>query len=566
LFWPGRLAGNRKGDTSHPAPVFGTITSGSRALKQRLSVQSPGTAPVALNVIIIMPIRFPSLNVSVILLALLSGCSGASPDQTTSGRLVVATADDVKSLDPALANDTWSTAIVHALTRRLVDYDREGNLFSDIADWHRISEDGRTYTFQIRDDQRFEDGSPLTAEHFKAAIERVLDPATASPGRGFFENIEEVETPDAETLVVRLRGPDPTFLNVMGMTFAAPYAPGGPEGWLASGPYRLERYEPHSEVILARNEYRNGHPERQWRDQADPLVVQLRVPESLQWLRFQNGEVHLLPAIPAAEYARVMRDEHNLVKQGVVNQTWYFGMNVSRAPWNDPRVRRAAMLAIDRKRHVQISMGGVEANGLLPPHVPGYRTDRALPEHNLEEARRLVAEVSGGRPLRSVLWLANNERYQHHAELIQSDLADAGIQVELRPVTFSEYLTGYRTQAGCWYGGWYPDFPDAGNFLIPVLHGKNIAPGTSPNAARYDNSEVNRLFDQAQLTPLGEERNRLFGRAEDRILEDLPWVPLYYEAETRCARNGVYDVRVDPVWRQVLTGLFLAPGWSPQVR
>jgi len=157
-----------------------------------------------------------------------------------------------------------------------------------------------------------------------------------------------------------------------------------------------------------------------------------------------------------------------------------------------------------------------------------------------------------------VLWLAANDRYRRQAEAIQSDLAAVGVEVELRAVTFSEYLTGYRTSADCWFGGWYPDFPDADNFLEPVLHGKNIRPGKSPNAARYRNPRVDALLDRAHVTPVGAAREALYREAEELILQDLPWIPLYYEVETRYYREGVTGVRVHPVWRQILTGI----GWG----
>jgi peptide/nickel transport system substrate-binding protein/oligopeptide transport system substrate-binding protein len=248
------------------------------------------------------------------------------------------------------------------------------------------------------------------------------------------------------------------------------------------------------------------------------------------------------------------QEKDNLV-QGVVNQTWYFGMNTARPPWNNPKVRRAALLAIDRERLAGIGGPGELANGFLPPHVPGYDPARKLPAQNVAEAKRLLAEAGfpNGTP-KSVMWLANNEQYQRKAELIQADLAAAGIVVELHPVTFSEYRTGYRTQADCWYGGWYPDFPDAGNFLEPVLHGKNIGAGKS-NAARYDNPAFNRLLDQGHSTPEGPARNALYRRAEDLLVADLPWVPLTFEVETRYFRDGVTGVVVHPVWRHMLTGI-----------
>lgn len=478
------------------------------------------------------------------------GTAGTAPGGAGGGTLTVATTDDVKSVDPAIAFDTWSTAVVHAITRRLVDYDAEAKLIPDLAEKWDTSADGKTYTFHLVTDAKFDDGTLIQAEHFVNAIKRVQDPKTASPGSGFYENIAKVEAKDPQTLVVTLKAAEPTLLNVMGMTFAAPEKEGqSADHPAASGPYKLESFSPGSEVVLTRNSNDTRNISK-----LEKIVVQLGVDQALQLTRFTSSEVDLLAAIPPAQYAQVMADpaEKQRVVQGVVNQTWYFGLNTTKAPWNNPKIRRAALLALDRNRHVQIAGAGQLANSILPPHVPGYNPARKLPEQNVAEAKRLVSEV--GSVPKTSLWFASNEQNQRHAEAIASDLQAVGIPVELRPLALSQFLTGYRRDADCWYNGWYPDFPDAGNFLEPVLHGKNIGLGKS-NAARYNNPKFNTLLDQAHSTPLGPAREALYRQAEDLLVEDLPWIPLYFEDETRYFREGVTGVTVNPVWRQMLTGI-----------
>ncbi len=468
----------------------------------------------------------------------------------------MATSDDLKSLDTALAFDTWSTAVVHACTRRLVDYDAAGKLQPDLAEKWEIQDGGKSYCFTLGQGIQYADGSPIQAAHFVAALARVRDPKTASPGAAFFSGIASVDAPDPGTLVVKLKAPDPTLLNLMGLTFAAPLKPGQDSKLPSpSGPYQVEEYLPGEKVTLARNPH--SEAAKAW---VEKIVVQLKVAEALQMTRFQSGEVDLLPAVPAAELARLAGDaeaQKRLVR-GVVPQTWYFGMNVTRAPWTNPKVRAAAALALDRERIVQLAGGGTVANGILPPGVPGYRKERPAPARDVDGAKKLLADAGfpgglpPGKPI--TLWLASNEKYQRLAEAIQSDLKEVGIPVELKSVVLSEYLSGYRTKADCWFGGWYPDFPDAGNFLEPVLHGRSVPPKGS-NAAHYRNTEVDGLLDRAHAAPLGAEREALYGQAEDRLLSDAPWAPLYFEEETRYARDGIQGITVHPVWRQILTGI-----------
>lgn len=500
--------------------------------------------------------RLPHLAAVTAAALFLTGCpaGGAGGGGGSASRtLTTATADDLSTVDPALAFDTWSTSVVHACTRRLVDYDAEGKLVGDLAEKWDLSEGGKTLTFTLRSDATFADGTPIQAANFKLALERLQDPKIASPGASFYAGIESIEADEPQTLVIRLKQPDPTFLRVLGMTFAAPWKEGDdPRRPTGSGPYTLGEYTPGSRVVLERNPQDTRNTST-----LEKIVLQLGVPQPLQWTRLRSEELDLLPGLPPAEYERVKQDpqeKDNLV-QGVVNQTWYFGMNTTRPPWNNPKVRRAALLALDREKLVGIGGPGELANGILPPHVPGYNPDRKLPTRNVEEAKKLLTEAGfpNGTP-RTVMWLANNEAYQRKAELIQADLAAVGIAVELRPVVFSEYRTGYRTRADCWYGGWYPDYPDAGNFLEPVLHSSNIGEGKS-NAARYRNPAFDRLLEQARTTAEGPARSQLYTRAEDLLIQDLPWIPLTYEVETRYFRDGVTGVQVHPVWRHMLTGI-----------
>lgn len=466
----------------------------------------------------------------------------------------IVTGDDARTIDPLDAYDTWSTAIVEACTRRLINYDMEARLRPDAAlSWSSTS-DGMEWSFRLRPGMRFSDGSTVEAHHFAGRLNALRLPDSPSPGASFYSAIASASAIRPDLLELKLSRPDPTLLNALALTFASPALEGkGLRDGGASGPYRIEEYEPGVRARLAANAS-GDRP---------PLDILFRIDEPLQLARMESGGVDLLPSVPPALYGQVMRDpaRRRLLVQQSVSQTWYFGMNSSAAPWNDPRVRKAAYLAIDRGRCARMSAGGVEANGMLPPHVPGYNASRKLAPRDITRAQQLVGEAapSGGLPLRGGdFWLPNNGLAQRIGQSIQADLREAGLAVDLKSVTLSEYLTGYRTHAACWYGGWYPDFPDGGNFLEPVLHSRNIKPGRSPNAARFANDEFDSLLDAAAGLS-GVERARLHSAAEEVALREIPWAPLYFETEARLHSQRLRGVVVHPVWRQMLTGLKLAP-------
>src|SRR5438105_2842985 len=116
-----------------------------------------------------------------------AGCAGAPPPANT---LVLAIPSEVRTLDPARGYDTYSVAVIHAIATGLLDYDEKTNLHPDLAASSSASGDRRRYAFTLRPGIRFSNGRPVTSRDFKYAIERVLDPATASPGAGFYQSIE----------------------------------------------------------------------------------------------------------------------------------------------------------------------------------------------------------------------------------------------------------------------------------------------------------------------------------------------------------------------------------------
>ena len=135
--------------------------------------------------------------------------------------MVVTYKDDVTTLDPAIGYDWQNWSIIKSLFDGLMDY-KPGTmeLVPDLAESYDISPDGQTYTFKVRSGVKFHNGRELTAEDIKYSIERVRDPATQSPGAGFFGSIASIEVPEPHTIVFKLSRPDATFLHVMAINFA----------------------------------------------------------------------------------------------------------------------------------------------------------------------------------------------------------------------------------------------------------------------------------------------------------------------------------------------------------
>jgi peptide/nickel transport system substrate-binding protein/oligopeptide transport system substrate-binding protein len=485
--------------------------------------------------------------------------------------LNLALAEDIRTLDPALGFDTYSTAFIHALAAGLLDYDEGLELMPDLAERWEVSEDGRTYTFFLRPGLKFSDGSPLTAADFKYALERVLRPATASPGAQFYTviqgapafrggkatSVSGIETPDPQTVRITLERPSPTFLNVMAMTFTAPVPRAAVERLgadfarqpVGAGPFRVRSYTPGQRLQLERNPsfYRSNRP------YLDAVDVQIRVEERVQVLRFENGQLDVLHYIPAADYPRFKTDPKwgPLLVEGLVNTVWFLGMNTRMKPFDNRRVRQAVAHAVDPARVVRLINGrGQPLTGLLPPKLPGYDPTIKGYAHDAARARVLLAEAGYPSGFATTLWTASGDRYLKVAQGVQADLKAVGIAAQLKPAEMGQYLEAIHAPdtTPIFYAGWYPDFPDPGNFLEPLFHSRNISSEYSTNSSFLSAPEVDRLLDQGASMPAGEERLEVYRKAQAAIMEEAPWAPLYVEIESRLRQPTVGGLTIHPVW------------------
>jgi peptide/nickel transport system substrate-binding protein len=506
-----------------------------------------------------------------------AGDEGSAGAARRGGTLNLALAADVKSVDPATAFDTYSTGFTRATTARLLDYGAGMKLEPMLAERWEVSADRKLYTFHLRPGLKFADGSPLEAADFKAGLERTLRPTSASPGAEFYSAIQGavaygkggsaavagIEAPDAQTLRFRLERPSPTFLNVLSMTFAAPVPrklaaqPGTGAGGLFeaqgsavdSGPFVLKRYVRGQRLELARNPnyYRTDRP------YLDGVELQIGIEERVQVLRFENGQIDVLYYIPSADYPRFKADPKwsRLMTERPVNTVWFLGMNTRLQPFVNVKVRQAVAHAVDPAKVIRLLNGrGRPLAGILPPTMPGDNPEVKGYPHDPARARTLLAEAGLSHGFSTTLWVGAEDRYLKVAQGVQADLKEVGIDAQLKPTSFTTYVTMIHKPdtTPIFYGGWYPDFPDPGNFLEPLFHSRQINAKSSTNSSFLNDPEVDRLLDQGASMPAGAERLKIYQQVEAAVMKDAPWAPLYQEVESRVWQPNVGGVTIDPVW------------------
>jgi peptide/nickel transport system substrate-binding protein len=403
-----------------------------------------------------------------------------------------------------------------------------------------------TWRFRLRSGVRFQDGRALEAADVVWSLER----ARHHPRSGvshYLADVQEVRTPGPGVVEIRTQASSSLLLNRL--AFVAILPAGSPDEIrepIGTGPYRLDPAGFPDHLHLRRSDVywgrRPAEAEVEMRVVRDPALMRAMV---------ERGEVDLALGLSPEEADR-MRGAPccRLVAQpGVVVEMLRFRVDLP--PFDDVRVRRAVHLALDRTAFVQRTLRGfgVPASQLAGPGTVGFSPALAVPARDVPTARRLLGAAghAGGLPVTLEF------REDRNAHEIQRQLAEAGIDVALWPLPWGEALERVRTgQARFYYGAMVADTGDAGDILDSALHTPDPAAGLgADNHFGYSNPEVDRLLLEARTAPTLLDRRNVLQQVMERVMEELPMVPLVIPDDLYVVRRGV-------AWAPRLDGRVLA--------
>ncbi|MBI4169241.1 MAG: ABC transporter substrate-binding protein [Acidobacteria bacterium] len=467
--------------------------------------------------------------------------------------------EDPPTLDPALANDQISEAVVLNVFRGLVEMD-PGTLEvrPAVAAFWTIAEDRRTYTFRLRDDALFHNGRRVTARDVEYSFRRTLSKETNSPRRFILEPIEGAREfaegksaaiagltiPDEQTIVLRLSRPFAPFLSQLTMVNAALVpreiyddpARAYLRAPVGCGPFRFSRWEQSNFIeLLAFDGYYGGRPAL---DRIQVRIIENRESALQEYLAGGLDSLDEVPNHDDALMARLGSEVHEYPFIG----TQYIGFNHMLPPFKgNTALRKAFNYAVD-KEYIWKALGGYPpANGIIPPGIPGHDPDLPGYPYDPAKARRLLAEAGypDGKGLPPIaFWFNTSEGIRRLAQKIQADLKAIGADVTLREVDWAAYLAAVEGtpeqpgQAQMFRFGWYLDYPDADAILRPLLHSSNWGP--AGNYFRYRNPRLDALLDEALSLPDPGARAARYREAERiAVMEDAAWLFLsYYQSQT----------------------------------
>ena len=466
---------------------------------------------------------------------------------------LISLGSDPTTLDPHLTGDVVSAVVIVEVFGGLVTLDRNLKIAPDLAKNWEISNGGKTYTFHLREDAKFHDGKPVTAEDVKWSIERIADPKTESPVVdvflgdivGFLDklegratSVEGVQVINDRTISITIDAPKAYFLSKLTYPSAFVLDRNNVEGnpnWFeqpnGTGPFKLAEYEPGVIVRLTRNElYHLGPPKLK--------EVEIILSGGSSLLMYENDEIHV-SGIGLLNLEGIL-DPSNPLSEEVLQappsfDVAYVGMNPSEPPFDDPKVRQALNYALDLESLTTTLLQGVvvPAKGILPPGFPGYNTNIQGYEFNPEKARQLLRESKYGANLEEFPRVTLSLPGSFGAPvspttevLLQMWRENLGIEIDLLQTEwaiFSQDLHQRRFQM--FVLAWVADYPDPENFLDVLFHSES-----SNNNMGYTNKEVDALLEEARVELDEQARFEIYHQVEDKILEDAPWVPLWHGA------------------------------------
>jgi len=475
--------------------------------------------------------------------------------------LLLGNLSEPADLDPHLVTAYTDQNILVALFEGLTALDEKTSLpVPAVAERWEISDDGLVYTFHLRPTARWSSGDRVTAHDFVYSFQRLLSPALASEYSYMLwpvKNAEAFNTGnltdfsavgvtaiDDGTLRLTLARPTPYLLALaahptwfpvhratiekFGRVDQRSTAWTRPGNLVGNGAFTLAEWSPNARLVVARNPHywdaAHNHLER--------VVFFPTESPDVEERDFRAGQVHITYGIPVEKIARYQQDAPAKLRLDPFLQTFFLRFNVTRPPLDDPRVRRALALAIDRDAIARQVLRGSRppATHLTPPDCAGY-TARAELGFDPAAARQLLADAgfANGRSFPTIeLQVRNDDTQPKVAEALQGMWQQTlGVHVSIAPFEQKTWLQNQQTQHyAIAFSGWAGDFADPATFLdLFVGNGGN-------NWTGWADADYDRLIASAARTSEPAARRELFQQAEARLLDAAPIAPLYFGART----------------------------------
>jgi len=511
----------------------------------------------------------------------LAGCVRRN-ETSPPGVLRISQRNEPSTLDPHLATLPDEFFVIRALSEGLLAPSPDGGapLPAAAADWS-MSADGLVYTFRLRPGARWSNGDAVTAGDFVQSIRRVLSPALAAPKATLFFPLKNaaafysgrlsdfssvgVRAADDHTLELTLGAPAADFPAIVASgpwipVHAAAIEKFGPAdrrdskwtipgNFVGNGPFTLAAWRPNREIVVTRSPT--------YRDAARVLLKEIRFVAfdngDSEERAFRAGQLDVTMAVPFSKLPSYQGESPSKLHHIPLHETRYLALNTTKPPLGDPRVRRALSLALDRTAITgRILRGGQQpAFSYLPPGLGGYEPKAFLRE-NVAEARELLSAAGfpGGKDfpnLELTSWATTPAVLEAIQQMwrqglgINVSLVQREARTHLAALIAGDYSIALATAI--------PDYDGASDFFDDLA-------GHNPlNYPHWKNPDYDRLVAGAAQIGSVTERNAAYQSAEKILIDDMPLIPLYFNAQNFLLQPRVKNWRADRLWTRFYQGV-----------
>ena len=500
-------------------------------------------------------------------LLVLASCNQLPGQGKKGGTFVLGLVAEPTSLDPAQLTDINSMRILSSVYDTLVRFDEGGfELKPALATKWTVSSDGLTYTFELRKNVKFHDGTPFNAAAVKFNFDRMLDPKHEFASTGpfpfagfYYGSVKETKVTDDSTVQIILKTPYSPLLNSLTLNQGRIVSPDAVKKYgkdygqhaVGTGPFMLVEWQHGVRVVVERNnDYWDGAP------LLDKIVFRPIPDEQTRFTELKSGNADAIVDVPPDNVAQVKSDNRYQYIEQPGPHIWWATFNLDKKPFSDLKVRQAVMYATNRdaiSRDI-LKGTGTTANGPIPPSIKwAYTDDVTKYPYDQNKAKQLLADAGYPNGFSAVFWVPESgsgmQSPKSMATAIQGDLAKVGIKLDIKTFEWGAYLTkynaGFGTEADMGAMSFMLDPGDPAPYLGLVADSAAAAPNGF-NAGGYKSAKVDQLLRQAVATTDQSQRGKIYQQVEQEMAKDLPWLFVDNQIQNAAITTKVHNLKLHP--------------------
>ncbi len=478
--------------------------------------------------------------------------------------------DNITSLDPAFASKKEIIWATNQIYNSLVQLDDNLMVIPDISTHWDISDDLKTYTFYLRKNVFFhkspifnKETRTVKAKDFTFSIDRLKDPTVASPGRWTLDQVASYKAINEHTFQIKLKRPFPAFLSLLAMRFFSVLPKEQfTNGYnyrkfpIGTGPFYVKAWTENEKLVLRKNTlYFEKDKNNIQLPYLEAVAISFLPDKHSEFLQFVQGKLDLLPNIDSSYKDDLLTIDGKLQKryEGKFNMqkgpslnTEYIGIYLDHknTPVANKHLRKAINYGFDRTKMMTFlrnNIGFPAEGGFIPKGIAGhnmdigYKYNPKMAKFHLNEYRK---ETGDQHPS---ITLSTNADYIDLCEFIQRELEKFGIDIQIDVLPAPQLRKQkYAGELPLFRASWIADYPDAENFMLPY-YSKNHTPN-GPNYTHFSNDVFDRLYENSFLIPNIEDRQEIYKRMDSILIQESPFIPLYYDEVVRFTQPNVIGI------------------------